>query len=393
MARARRAVARARARVARPRGCARSKSSTRIAPASATRRAWCWSRPTAASARWARSPTSSKSSRATSAPSKRCLGDLLQHVLVRRHEHAAAGLALVRAGRRRPLRVRRRRCRRRSRCGEAASVRGAAGATPCERALPRRVRCCCRASCAWPASTRRRFATAIGEAVIVDVVRRGARAGAATRRCPWRRSTATCCAARIWSPAAARSSRAASSATKREIKELRERVRHERARSSGSRPRPRSSSRRSRMRPPRSPRCPPNCIARKRPSSRSKAQLQRAADDETRLAQRARARRHRNARASSEEIAALDARQAEARESIARLDERAARGRSAARRGAATLGSGPRTRPTRWRSVPPKRARRTPPSSSAARPWPPTCAASKTRRASSSAASRPARPT
>ena len=44
----------------------------------------------------ARSPTTSKSISSTSAPSTRRLGDLLQHVVVRTHDDAAAGLAFAR---------------------------------------------------------------------------------------------------------------------------------------------------------------------------------------------------------------------------------------------------------------------------------------------------------
>ena len=54
-----------------PRACTRSRKSTRIAAALPTRRAWCSSTPTARSGRWARSRTSSRSSRNTSAPSRR----------------------------------------------------------------------------------------------------------------------------------------------------------------------------------------------------------------------------------------------------------------------------------------------------------------------------------
>ena len=71
MARPRRPVARARARRHRgPPSLARG-AGRRIAPASPMPRAWCWSTPTAASARWARWQTSSRSSPATNAPSRR----------------------------------------------------------------------------------------------------------------------------------------------------------------------------------------------------------------------------------------------------------------------------------------------------------------------------------
>ena len=152
-----------------------------------------------------------------------CLGDLLQHVLVRRHEHAAAGLALVReqdAGR----------------CGfivvgpmptGAGASDGACAVRGSRSASLRACRARCGAAVERRAHRRRaRDGRSRGHrrGGHRRDVRRGARAGARRCRCPSRRSTATSCAARIWSTGGGKVESRGILATKREIKELRERV-------------------------------------------------------------------------------------------------------------------------------------------------------------------------
>ena len=83
---------RARRSPASPPACGRSRSSTPRAPSTVTAPASSLRNRTATSARWVRSPTISKSDAGYERAVEACLGDLLQHVVVRTHEEAAAGL-------------------------------------------------------------------------------------------------------------------------------------------------------------------------------------------------------------------------------------------------------------------------------------------------------------
>ena len=167
------------------------------------------------------------------------------------------------------------------------------------------------------------------------LVRRGAASWRAACRCRSRRSTATCCAARIWSPAAARSSRAASSRPSARSRSCASASPPSARRSNGSPTRPRSSSRRSRRRPRPSRRCPPSCIARRSRSSRVEGAAAARVRRRGAAGAAQRPRRDRDGARRATRLPTLDARQAEARESIARLDDDSARRRDAAGRRAA----------------------------------------------------------
>ena len=124
-----------------------------------------------------------------------CLGELLEHVIVERHDQAAAGLSLVRqhdAGR----------------CGFVVVDPGSNGSSPARSAAHarHRGRCpmCC--ACGGPhAITSRRSSPRPTSRTRSS--RRVALASDMPRRLP--RSTATSSAARTWSPAVRRSNRAA----------------------------------------------------------------------------------------------------------------------------------------------------------------------------------------
>ena len=117
------------------------------------RRAWCWSQANGRVGQMGALADVIEVEPRYERAVEACLGDLLQHVLVRRHEHAAAGLALVRekdAGRCGFVVVGATACV--PRCARVRRVRAGAESTSCT------APCCCRASCASPASTKRPFA-------------------------------------------------------------------------------------------------------------------------------------------------------------------------------------------------------------------------------------------
>ena len=172
-----------------------------------------------------------------------CLGDLLQHVVVERPEHAAAGFELVREAGRGPLRVpdhvAERGCRQ-----TTAQPCEPSGLTPLPDGLDRAV---------------------VGRPRERPVRRRHSRAPSATRGLPTRTSarpaasradaapgrhawTATCSAARTLVSGGSRDDARGILETKREIKELRERIDAERDALSGWPKRPRRSKARSRTR-------------------------------------------------------------------------------------------------------------------------------------------------
>jgi chromosome segregation protein len=245
-----------------------------------------------------------------------CLGDLLQHVLVRQLEHAAAGLALVRhedAGR----------------CGfvvvetdaaGATGVAGAAGAIPDGAVTLSSV---VRVAGEFEPAVR----AAMGEALIVETF-----------------EMATSLAPRVALPVAtidgdvlrgahvvaggARIEARGILATKREIKELRERV---------------QDARQALERLAQETALFEHTIAHATAAVAAfsaelhrqekgivavEAQLHRATDDEARIHQRTQLVANETARVR-EDMAGLDARQAEARESLARLDEQRRSGEEA----------------------------------------------------------------
>ena len=312
-----------------------------------------------------------------------CLGELLQHVLVRRHEHAAAGLALVRqedAGRCGFVVVEP------GRTGRGVQPRGSTadvereartfdapvGAVRAVGRRPRRRRVPPRAARGhWRGGHRR-------------VVRDRARAGAARVGARSRRSKATCCAAHIVAGGGKVEARGIL-ATKREIKELRERVATERdalERLAAETAPVRADDRPGdggRSRPVRRAASPGEVA-----SSRSRRSCTRAGRTSARLPQRAelvatetaarargdcRARRAAGRSARVDRAARATSARAETRARRRAADAVAARehGRSA---GAARRRSAGDAR-RRWSSGAPRS--------------PPTCAGSKTRRASSSA--------
>ncbi|HXG87957.1 MAG TPA: chromosome segregation protein SMC [Vicinamibacterales bacterium] len=245
-----------------------------------------------------------------------CLGELLQHVLVERHEHAAAGLALVReqdAGR----------------CGFVVTGDGvgdAMGALGAGIDIPSGA---VMLSSVIRVDSQREAAlrAAIGEAVIVDSFDL-ARELAATLPLPVATLDGDVLRGTHLVAGGGKVESRGILATKREIKELRERVSLERdalerlasetaqfeqtiAHATGA----------------------VNALAaelhrQEKAIVSVEAQVQRATEDEARLGQRSELVAAETGRAR-DEIAALDGRQTEARESIARLDEQ--------RRGAETM--------------------------------------------------------
>jgi chromosome segregation protein len=243
-----------------------------------------------------------------------CLGELLQHVLVRRHDHASAGLSLVReqdAGR----------------CGfvvaepEATSVSSAiatagwlqdAGALPAGAVMLSDV---IRVASEYEAAVR----SALGDAVIVDTFE-AARDLAPYIPLPVATIEGDVLRGAHLVAGGGKVEARGILGTKREIKELRERVADERAALA------RLSSETAQFEQTMAQTSVAIAALFAELHRQEKGivgvegQLQRASEDETRLQQRSDIVGTEMSR-TREEIAALEARQAEARESIARLDE------------------------------------------------------------------------
>lgn len=243
------------------------------------------------------------------------LGDLLQHVLVRQHEHAAAGLALVRredAGR----------------CGfvitEASGAPPAAGEplVIVETGSAVRLSAVLRVAGEFAPVIR----AAVGEALIVDSFEE-ATAMAAAQPLPVATLDGDVLRGAHLVTGGAKAESRGILATKREIKELRERLAAEREALEHLTLEAEDFARLMAEATAAIAALAAELHREEKAIVGVEAQLQRAADDEVRLASRRTLVSTETGRVQ-EEIAALDARQTEARDSIARLDDdkRAAEG-------------------------------------------------------------------
>jgi chromosome segregation protein len=245
------------------------------------------------------------------------LGDLLQHVLVRRHEHAAAGLALVRredAGRCGFIVVETDRETDQDTAGSAStSVRSAGPLTETPNAMT--LSSVVRVAGAHEAAIR----AALGEALIVDSFE-AAQVLAATVPLPVATLDGDVLRGSHLVTGGARTEARGILATKREIKELRERVAEERAaleRLAGDTAQFEQAIVHATA-----------AIAalsselhhQEKAIVTLEAHVQRAAEEQARVGQRRALVASETGRVE-QEIAAFDARQTEARESIGRLDE------------------------------------------------------------------------
>ncbi len=241
-----------------------------------------------------------------------CLGELLQHVFVRRHEHAAAGLALVRqedAGR----------------CGFVivdASAAGAAGASgpvrlPVAGAPPGAVLLSniIRIESEFEPIVR----SALGDAVIVDSFD-AARDLAPQLDIPVATIDGDILRGAHLVAGGSKGDARGILATKREIKELRERVAEDRKGLERIAAETAQFERTIAQVTAAIAALSAELHQQEKAIVAVEGQLQRASEDESRLSQRTDVVATEMAR-TREEIAALDGRQAEARESVARLDE------------------------------------------------------------------------
>jgi chromosome segregation protein len=240
-----------------------------------------------------------------------CLGELLQHVIVQRHEHAAAGLALVReqdAGRCGFLVVEP------EPAGESVSSAGAA-TVPMLPAGAVLLSSVLRVGGPYESAIR----TALGDAVIVDSFDTARQLSASTTL-PVATLDGDVLRGRHVVAGGGKVESRGILATKREIKELRERV------AAGQETLAQLSEEAAQFE--RAIADATTAIAsltaelhrQEKAIVGFEGQVQRAAEDEARVAQRSEIVNTEMSRAK-EEIAALEARQAEARESIARLEE------------------------------------------------------------------------
>ena len=278
---------------------------------------------------WDRSPTTSRSTSAYERAVDACLGDLLQHVVVRSHEDAAAGL----------------------RSPASATPAASASWSPCggdapgtEHAAPSAEHCRTRhlVRVTGPAADAIR-----AQLAHVFVADDATRPGVSRSRpaAPPSRSTAKSSAARIASKAARATRPAASSTTKREIKELRERAEAEDAtlvaRCAKRRP---ASTWRSPPPSPPSRRSRPSCTGRRRRSSASTCRSTTRRRSRRAHVAQAGSDRRRAPHAPKKSCATQEQREDEARQSIQRIETEQRDGRRTAVGGAAPAVRGARGR-------------------------------------------------
>ena len=286
------------------------------APATATRPGWCSPRPTPTSATMGAVADYLEVEPRYERRSRRASGDLLQHVVVAGPSRRLPASAFVRRPERRTLRVPRRSIGRQPR---RPSRRRAARSRPLVPLAVVRV---------TGPHRRRSLRGAVGDAWIAEHFEQAAGGASRAAGADGHARRATCFAARTWCRGRRRDEARGILATKREIKELRDRIAAERAARGAvlgeKMAHARGDDRAGRRR--RSPRWTPSTTARRRPSSASSSSV--AARGRGRGAPAAKGGSCSRPSAGRPTRSATRSRRAqrEARESI-----RAARGRAAAR--------------------------------------------------------------